>query len=156
MVCAAYHGTQDVQKARNKIMKKRILAAVLTAVMAMGALTGCGSTAGKDNYTIGIMQYAVHGSLDNCREGFIQGLAEEGIVEGENLTIEYVNAQVDNGTSAMTASNFVSKKVDMICAIATPCAMAAYNATMNTDIPVSTLQYLILWKQVWPMRMVLP
>ena len=42
-------------------MKKRILAAVLTAVMAMGALTGCGSTAGKDNYTIGIMQYAVHG-----------------------------------------------------------------------------------------------
>ena len=34
MVCAAYHGTQDVQKARNKIMKKRILAAVLTAVMA--------------------------------------------------------------------------------------------------------------------------
>ena len=125
MVCAAYHGTQDVQKARNKIMKKRILAAVLTAVMAMGALTGCGSTAGKDNYTIGIMQYAVHGSLDNCREGFIQGLAEEGIVEGENLTIEYVNAQADNGTSAMTASNFVSKKVDMICAIATPCAMAA-------------------------------
>ena len=73
-------------------MKKRILAAVLTAVMAMGALTGCGSTGSKDNYTIGIMQYAVHGSLDNCREGFLQGLAEEGIVEGENLTIEYVNA----------------------------------------------------------------
>ena len=117
-------------------MKKRLLAAVLTAVMAMGALTGCGSTGSKDNYTIGIMQYAVHGSLDNCREGFLQGLAEEGIVEGENLTIEYVNAQADNGTSAMTASNFVSKKVDMICAIATPCAMAAYNATMNTDIPV--------------------
>ena len=68
-------------------------------------------------------------------EGFIQGLAEEGIVEGENLTIEYVNAQADNGTSAMTASNFVSKKVDMICAIATPCAMAAYNATMNTIFP---------------------
>ena len=24
MVCAAYHGTQDVQKARNKIMKKKM------------------------------------------------------------------------------------------------------------------------------------
>lgn len=32
-----------------------------------------------------------------------RGRAEEGIVEGENLTIEYVNAQADNGTSAMTA-----------------------------------------------------
>ena len=57
-------------------MKKRILAAVLTAVMAMGALTGCGSTAGKDNYTIGLMQYAAHVSLDICRVGFIQWLAE--------------------------------------------------------------------------------
>ena len=66
-------------------MKKRILAAVLTAVMAMGALTGCGSTGSKDNYTIGIMQYAVHGSLDNCREGFLQGLAEEGIVENMSM-----------------------------------------------------------------------
>ena len=31
------------------------------------------------SYTIGINQFAVHGSLDNCREGFIEGLAENGI-----------------------------------------------------------------------------
>ena len=31
----------------------------------------------EGSYTIGIGQYAVHGSLDNCREGFLQGLAEE-------------------------------------------------------------------------------
>ena len=39
------------------------------------------------NFTIGIGQFAVHGSLDNCREGFIEGLAEEGFIEGKNLTI---------------------------------------------------------------------
>jgi len=98
-------------------------------------LTGCGSS-GKDNYTIGISQFAVHGSLDNCREGFLAGLAEEGFVEGENLNIEYVNAQAEPGTAAMTTDNFVTKKVDMICAIATPTAMTAYNSTMNTEIPV--------------------
>ena len=27
------------------------------------------------SYTIGIGQFAAHGSLDNCREGFLQGLA---------------------------------------------------------------------------------
>ena len=114
-------------------MKKKVLALVLTAAMAAAALSGCG---GKEGYTIGISQFADHGSLDNCREGFLAGLAEEGIKEGENLTIEYVNAQADPGTAGLTASNFVTKKVDMICAIATPSATTAYNATMNGDIPV--------------------
>lgn len=116
-------------------MKKKLLAVMLTAVMAMSMLTGCGSKS-ADSYTIGISQFAVHGSLDNCREGFLAGLAEEGIVEGENLTVEYVNAQADPSTAAMTADNFVSKKVDLICAIATPSATTAYNSTMGTDIPV--------------------
>ena len=116
-------------------MKKKILATTMAVVLGVTALTGCGSS-GKDNYTIGISQFAVHGSLDNCREGFLAGLAEEGFVEGENLNIEYVNAQAEPGTAAMTTDNFVTKKVDMICAIATPTAMTAYNSTMNTEIPV--------------------
>jgi putative ABC transport system substrate-binding protein len=116
-------------------MKKKILATTMAVVLGITALTGCGSS-GKDNYTIGISQFAVHGSLDNCREGFLAGLAEEGFVEGENLNIEYVNAQAEPGTAAMTTDNFVTKKVDMICAIATPTAMTAYNSTMNTEIPV--------------------
>ncbi len=116
-------------------MKKRFMAVMLTAAMAVSMLAGCGNKK-SESYTIGISQFAVHGSLDNCREGFLAGLAEEGIVEGENLTVDYVNAQADTGTAAMTADNFVSKKVDLICAIATPAAMSAYNATMDTDIPV--------------------
>lgn len=116
------------------IMKKKLMAMMLTMATAATLLAGCGAK--NDGYTIGISQFAVHGSLDNCREGFLAGLAEAGIVEGENLTIEYVNAQADASTASMTADNFVSKKVDLICAIATPCAMTAYNATMNTEIPV--------------------
>ena len=87
-------------------------------------------------FTIGISQFAEHGSLDNCKEGFLAGLAEAGIVEGQNLTIQFDNAQADTGTAATIADNFVSQKVDMICAIATPSAMAAYNSAMNADIPV--------------------
>ena len=115
-------------------MKRKLLALILTAVTVTTLLTGCGST--KEGYTVGISQFAVHGSLDNCREGFLAGLAEEGIVEGENLTVEFINAQADPGTAALAADTFVSKKVDLICAVATTSAMTAYNATMNTDIPV--------------------
>ena len=50
------------------------------------AAEGAATEDGK-SYTIGIGQFAEHGSLDNCREGFLQGLADEGIVEGQNLTI---------------------------------------------------------------------
>lgn len=62
------------------------------------------------------------GSLDNCREGFLQGLAEAGYVEGENLTIKYYNAQADGGTDAQIAQSLVAYPVDLICAIATPSA----------------------------------
>lgn len=90
----------------------------------------------EGTYTIGISQFAEHGSLDNCREGFLAGLAAEGFVEGQNLEVEYDNAQSDTGTAATIADSYVSDGVDLICAIATPSAMAAYNSAMDTEIPV--------------------
>ena len=86
-------------------------------------------------YTIGIGQFAEHGSLDNCRTGFLQGLADEGIVEGKNLTILYENAQADGGTASQIMNNFLSKKADLICAIATPIAQSAYSAAKDAGVP---------------------
>ncbi|MCF2555121.1 ABC transporter substrate-binding protein [Faecalicatena contorta] len=123
-------------------MKKRLFAGLLTVVMAATMATGCtgskeSDNSGKESYTIGIEQFAEHGSLDNCREGFLAGLEEEGIKEGENLTVEYKNAAADMGTAGQISDSFVSdKKVDLICAIATPSAQSAYNAAMDKDIPV--------------------
>ena len=125
-------------------MKKKVLAVVLGMSMVVAMMTGCGgsketsdsSNSAEKTYTIGISQFAEHGSLDNCREGFIEGLKEEGLEEGKNLKIVTNNADADTGTAAQIAAQFVADKVDMICAIATPSAQAAYNAAMETDIPV--------------------
>jgi putative ABC transport system substrate-binding protein len=100
--------------------------------MVLALLPGCSP---RSEYVVGIGQFGPHASLDNCREGFIAGLAEEGIVEGENLTIDYQDANFDGGTSNLIASAFVSSKVDLICGIATPMAQAAYNAAEG-KIPV--------------------
>ena len=129
-------------------MKKKVLAVILGVTMTM-SLAACGSSgsssgsassgsgdSGEASYTICISQFAEHGSLDNCREGFLEGLAEEGIVEGENLTVEVENAAADQGTTKQISDSFVSDGVDLICAIATPSAQAAYNSAMDTDIPV--------------------
>ena len=90
----------------------------------------------SDSYVIGIGQSAEHGSLDNCREGFLEGLAKEGIVEGENLTVYYENAQADGGTASQIFTNFAARDVDLFCAIATPMAQSAYSVAMKSDIPV--------------------
>lgn len=132
---------QILTKKENKIMKKRMAAILLTMAMAGTMMTGCGSSDsttadGKETYTIGIEQFAKHGSLDNCREGFLAGLEEAGIIEGENLTIEYKNAEADMGTAGQISNSFVSDKVDLVCAIATPSAQSAYNAAMDAGIPV--------------------
>lgn len=121
-------------------MKKRGIA-LTAAGCAAAALMTAGFTPVKtaesqESYSIGISQFAEHGSLDNCREGFLEGLKEAGIEEGVNLTVEFENAQADTGTAGMISDNFVSKKVDMICAIATPSAMSAYNSCLDKDIPV--------------------
>lgn len=111
-------------------MMKKLLAIVLSLVMLTAA-----SAALAENKTVGILQSAEHGSLDNCREGFIAGLAENGFIEGENLKIEYQNAQADMGIANQIATQFVSEGVDMMCAIATPSAQACYNAADGKDIP---------------------
>ncbi len=123
---------------------KKSIKTLLLAALAAAALSGCSSKAAPEksssndstSYTVGIGQFAEHGSLDNCREGFLQGLSEEGIEEGKNLTVLYENAQADGGTASQIINNFLSKKADLICGIATPMAQAAYSGAKKTDVPV--------------------
>ena len=85
---------------------------------------------------IGISQYGEYASLDNCREGFLLGLKEAGLTEGEDYTIDYQNASFDNATATQVANNFSSKNVALMCAIATPSATACYAAAEDKNIPV--------------------
>lgn len=123
-------------------MKKSFKALFLTTAVTASLLGGCSGSSGTPapgdgaSYTIGIGQFAAHGSLDNCREGFLLGLAEEGIVEGQNLTVLYENSQADGGIASQIITNFASQKVDLICGIATPMAQTAYGVGKRQDIPV--------------------
>ena len=111
--------------------------ALLSAMLILGtcALTGCGE---KDDgmLSVGIAQFGEHGSLDNCREGFVEGLKQAGYIDGENIKIEYKNASFDPGNCTIIAQNFVSNDMDLICAVATPIAQACYGAAYEKEIPV--------------------
>ncbi len=125
---------------------KKILAVLLSLVLSLTLLTACGgeSSSGSgsasgdtaDGYTIGVVQYATHASLDNCYNGFIEGLKEAGIEEGVNLTIDFVNANGSASDVELAAKNMATKKPDLLLGVATPAAMALYSAAKDSDIPV--------------------
>ena len=84
---------------------------------------------------VGVIQYAPHGSLDNCYTGFIQGLAQGGFTEGVNLELVFQNANGETSTSDLIAKNLVAQKVDLIAAVATPAAMSAFSAVQSAGKP---------------------
>ena len=113
-------------------MKK--FAKILSLVLALVLVFSLTSASAK-TLTIGIAQFAEHPSLDNCREGFIAGLAEAGYVEGDNVKFMVQNAQADMGLTQQIAQQ-MAQECDLVCAIATPIAQAAVNACMDNGKPV--------------------
>ncbi len=119
---------------------QKVMAAGIAAVMCAGVMTGCGEkdteissdVAESETYKIGVLQYADHPSLDNCRTGFEEGLQSEGIVY--DLTAQ--SAKADDATNTQIAQQLVSQGMDLICGIATPSAQACYNAAYEAGIPV--------------------
>ncbi len=116
------------------MLKKRILS-VLIVVLTL-SLTVCLASAqdAGTRFNVGVLQLVEHASLDAAYEGFIAGLADAGLVEGENLTIDFQNAQADQSNMVTISERFVKNKVDLILAIATPAAQAVAAAT--TEIPI--------------------
>ena len=108
--------------------------AALGLVINGGLLAAISRTSGEKSYQIGIVQLVEHNALDAANRGFIDGLKARGYEEGKNLTIDRQNAQADQSNLQNIAQRFVSDKVDLICAIATPAAQSVANATK--DIPI--------------------
>ena len=119
---------------------KKLLCTALSLSLVL-ALAACGDSSGGDTASgevpiIGINQYGSHGSLDNCREGFLQGLQEAGLVEGTDYTIDYQNANFDTNLATQIAQAFSAEDAALMVGIATPSAIACYAAAEDKDIPV--------------------
>ncbi|MBW7571735.1 ABC transporter substrate-binding protein [Caproiciproducens faecalis] len=127
---------------------KKTLALLLSGLIALSA-TACSSSspassaaagsqaasgAAEKKLKIGIVQLVEHPALDAAYKGFVDGLAKEGYVDGQNITLDYQNAQGEQANCQTIASKLVNDKSDLILAIATPAAQAVANTTK--DIPI--------------------
>ena len=112
-----------------KSVAKRILAALLVGVMALGMLAGCGSKASEE-YNIGVLQLVQHDALDASNEGFFKALDDKGI----KYKADQQNAAGEPSACQTIAQTLVDNKSDLIFSIATPAAQAV--AGLTSDIPI--------------------
>lgn len=137
-------------------MKKsiKVLAFIMCMIMTLSVvLSGCGETVAQPDdkgnntvadaatadapkeFKVGIIQFMPHSSLDNCCTGIKKALDENRI--NYDVQIGSTASPVDDcqGYAARMAS---TGEYDLIIAIATPAATAAYSAVRNAsvDIPV--------------------
>ena len=120
---------------------KKLLAALGIAALAF-AFVGCDSAGGSadgDEISIGILQIIDHPALDAARDGFINGLAEEGWIEGENVTFSPFNAQGDMSNANSMAQHIVESNPNLILGIATPTSQALANATETIPIVITAV-----------------
>lgn len=111
---------------------KKLLIIALVLCLALGLTT---AIAQEKVYKVGIAQLAVHGSLDNCYTGFIEGMKEQGFIDGENVEYELQNAQADPELIVGIANRFATGNYDLVVAIATPMAQACFNS-LEDKIPL--------------------
>ena len=115
-------------------MKKLVslmLALVLCSVSCL-VFTACSDGSADGAYKVGIVQLVEHPALDAATDGFKQALIDE--LGADAVSFDYQNAQNDANTCSTIVNQFVSNKVDLIMANATPALQAAAAAT--ADIPI--------------------
>ncbi|SDG37411.1 ABC transporter substrate-binding protein [Desulfosporosinus hippei] len=124
-------------------MKRKLAKMMISVLMTMTlvlSLTACSpsktetpdKSVAKKN--IGIVQIVEHPSLNTIKESIVTQLSEKGFKDGENISIDYQNAQGDQSTLKTIVTKFVNNKYDLIIAIATPSVQAAVSQTK--DIPI--------------------
>lgn len=142
------------------ITTKKAIALTLALALALALLAGCAQTPGAEPaaadanaptapadqpdislptpgipaaspFTVGVIQFGSHPSLDNCYAG-----VEAAVMAAGTVNIDLQNGNFDSATCDTIAKNMVAKGYDMLIGIATPAAVSAYAAAANTDIPV--------------------
>ncbi|MFI3257959.1 MAG: ABC transporter substrate-binding protein [Spirochaetales bacterium] len=120
-------------------MSLKKIISVATILLLCGSLFAFGSKEDDGKLKIGVLQLVEHEALDKSYQGFVDGLAAAGYIDGENITIDYQNAQGEQANCQTIAQKFVNDRVDLILAIATPAAQAVANLTDTIPILVTAV-----------------
>lgn len=113
---------------------------MLSVLLLVSLFAGCssggaeGSGSGSSAHKVAILQYMTHSSLDNCTQGVKNALDAAGIA----YDVQIGSSGSADADCQSYAAQMVAGDYDMIIAVATPAALAAYSAVQSASstIPV--------------------
>lgn len=93
-----------------------------------------GATAEETVYTVGILQYVEHPALDASTQFFLKALADNGLIEGQNLRVTLLNPSADSGNAQLMSDQLVKEGNMLLLGVATNAVQAL--AAQTDTIPI--------------------
>ena len=115
-------------------MKKVVKFVALFFALILIAGQGLVAHAAPAKLKVAIVQLVTHPSLDEITSGIKESLASHGYKEGDNLEIDFQNAEGDMNLLHNISEEVVAKEPDLIFAITTPVAQSLQQATNKIPI----------------------
>ena len=106
---------------------------LLVLLLALSA--GCGRDPHAGLPRIGYVQLLEDPQLDAGRAGFLQALADTGLVPEKDVIVEYRSAQGDQALLPLIVQGFLDRRVRIIATATTPAMLAAAQVTAKAANP---------------------
>lgn len=117
------------------LSRRSFLGAAAVGLAAPLALSACGPFDDVKGPKVGTLQLVDSKAPNGERDGFIQGLARHGFIEGRNLNVVSKDAAGELGFTTLVVEQFLAQGVDLIFAIGTPTLQAAIRKCPS-DFPI--------------------
>src|SRR5947208_4839696 len=87
---------------------------------------------GRTILKVALANFSSTVTLEEGQRGLLDGLAEEGFIDGQNIKVTRFNAETDRATAMAIAKDVVSRDFDLILTVSTAMLQAVANANKET------------------------
>src|SRR5262245_32242844 len=116
---------------------RRLAPGVLLIVAASGSLLlslpAAQPATGKKPPKVAVANCSSTMTLEEGQRGLLDGLAEEGFIDGQTMEVRLFNAETDRATAVAIAKDVVSRDFDLIVTVSTAMLQAVASANKETQ-----------------------
>jgi ABC-type uncharacterized transport system substrate-binding protein len=116
---------------------RRLSLGVMLIVAASGLLLlsdpAAKTATGKKALKLAIANFSSTMTLEEGQRGLLDGLAEEGFIDGQTMEVRLFNAETDRATAVAIAKDVVSRDFDLIVTVSTAMLQAVAGSNKETQ-----------------------